>query len=245
MTLTDPFWLVLAIPLAMVAVAVAVAFASDVGPAMCGLGIAASGPVRFVRSAAGPIGHGRVGGRSQPLDAAGQRRRCKKKRPTSFIRPCTPAIRLAVVSFAETAAVEQSPAVGQVRRLLGRGGPRGVATWPMRSTWRFRWSTATIPAASWSFPTAAGPAATSLRRPPRRPRPAWPSITGPIERPGGRRSGHRAALQGPESVMPGESFMITAWLDSPLGPTGLLRIAARLGKSSPGARKPFPRAPAG
>ena len=35
-------------------------------------------------------------------------------------------------------------------------------------------------------------------------------------------------IEGPESVLPGESFMITAWIDSPLGQTDLLRIAARL-----------------
>ena len=34
--------------------------------------------------------------------------------------------KLAVVSFAETAAVEQSPQAGKFAELLGRSGPRGL-----------------------------------------------------------------------------------------------------------------------
>ena len=107
-------------------------------------------------------------------------------------------------------------AVGQVRRLLRRSGPRGVPTWPTRSTWPLSLIGREEPGrilvlsdGQWTgrdvAPAAARAAAAGVAVDYRA-----------IER---SAAGDLAIerIAGPESVLPGESFMITAWLDSPLG----------------------------
>ena len=127
MTLAQPFWLILLIPWAMLLwqwrlpsrllVVLRSAALSLLLLALCGLSLVLPDA----------LGHGGVGGRSQPLDAAGQRGPARRRRPTWSTRRCPPSDKLAVVSFAETAAVEQSPQAARFTGFSGRGGARRLA----------------------------------------------------------------------------------------------------------------------
>lgn len=212
MTLTDPFWLVLAIPAAMLLwlwplpsralnLLRAVALAAVVA-ALCGLAVSLpirSGTVVLVadRSLSMP-----TGSQSQQKEAA------------DLIHAAMESgNQLAVVSFGEKAAVERSPESGRFAgfstevggeasnladaidlglSLIERGRPGRLL---LLSDGRW---TGRDPATAAARAAAAGVALDY--------RPLQRSAAGDlaVER-----------IQGPESVMPGESFMITAWIESP------------------------------
>jgi hypothetical protein len=214
MTLADPFWLVLAIPLAMslglwplpsrLLAALRCTALVMLLLALCGLGLRLpirSGTVVLVadRSLSMPP-------ESEPLE---------REAADIVHGGMRPGERFAVVSFAERAVVEQSPQSGKFAgfsaevghdasrladalelalSLIGPDEPGRIfvlsdGQWTGRDVAR---------AASQA---AAAGVAIDFR---------------PIERP---RAGDLAVerIEGPDSVLPGESFMITAWLDSPLG----------------------------
>jgi len=214
MTLTDPFWLVLAIPLAMslwlwrlpsrLMFGLRCAALAMLIFAMCGLCVrlpVRSGTVVLVadRSLSMPPG-------SEAL---------QKEAAEIVYSKMDRGEGLAVVSFAEEAAVEQSPQSGKFVGFtaeVGReashladalelalslvGGDRPGRILILSDG---RWTGRDLSSAA--ARAAAAAAAIDYRL---------------IERPG---AGDLAIerIEGPESVLPGESFMISAWLDSPLG----------------------------
>ncbi len=216
MTLTDPFWLVLAIPAAMLlwlcplpsrlmSSLRAVALAAVV-LALCGLAISLpirSGTVVLVADRSF----------SMPEGATAQ-----QKEAADLIHAAMESgNQLAVVSFAEKAAVERSPESGKFSgfsvevggeasnladaidlglSLVDRGRPGRILILSDG-----RW-TGRDPAASAARAAASGVALDY--------RPQQRSAAGDlaVER-----------IQGPESVMPGESFMMTAWIESPVAQT--------------------------
>ena len=224
MTLADPFWLVLAIPLAMLLwwwrlpsrLLLRLALR---GPrsccvlALCGLSVRlpfARGTVVLVADRSLSMPPGSAALQEEAADIVHS--------------AMPPATSWRVVSFAETAAVEQSPQSGkfagfsaEVGReasrladaldlalsLVGSGEPGRVLVLSDG-----RWTGRDVAAAA--ARAAAAGVAIDYRA---------------IERP---RAGDLAIerSRGRNRVLPGESFMITAWLDSPLGADGLLRTAA-------------------
>ncbi|MBN1395834.1 MAG: VWA domain-containing protein [Pirellulales bacterium] len=213
MTFADPFWLVLAIPLALMLwlwplpsrllFGLRCAASALLLLALCGLSVLApvrSGVVALVadRSLSMPPG-------SEAL---------QKEAADIVHSAMQPGDKLAVVSFAETAALEQSPQSGKFAgfaadvgreassladaldlalSLFGRGEPGRVLILSDG-----RWTGRELASAA-ARASAAG----------------VPLDYRAIERAG---AGDLAVarIEGPGSVLPGESFMITAWLDSPL-----------------------------
>ncbi len=152
---------------------------------------------------------------------------------------------LAVVSFAETAAVEQSP---QASKFTGFSAEVGHDA--------SRLADALDLALSLVGKDESGRILAAVRRPMDRPRRLR------LGRPGrrrrhrhrlsgrrtvrGRRPGHRAGPGARQSVLPGESFMITAWIDSPLAQTSHLPACCRGDANDRrGHDAPSPPAPAG
>ncbi|MDZ7615873.1 MAG: VWA domain-containing protein [Patescibacteria group bacterium] len=212
MTLADPFWLVLIIPLAMtlwlwplpsrLLLCLRCATGILLLLALCGLSLllpVRSGTVVLVadRSLSMPPG-------SEAL----------QKEAADIVQAAMqPGDRLGVVSFAETAAVEQSPQTGQFQGFaaeVGRDASQladavdlALSLVPRESPGRIivlsdGHSTGRDVAASAARATAAG----------------VPVDYRALER---LSAGDLAVqrIQGPESAAPGESFMITAWLHSP------------------------------
>jgi Mg-chelatase subunit ChlD len=214
MTLSDPFWLALAIPLVMslwmwplssrLLIGLRCVALALLLLALCGLSVrlpVRSGTVVLVadRSLSMPAGSAAL--QQEAADIVHRNMRGRDK--------------LAVVSFAESAVVEQSPQAGKFAgfaadvgrdasrltdaldlalSLIGREDPGRILVFS-DGQWTGR------DVASAAARAAAGGVAIDYRA---------------LERP---RAGDLAIerIEGPESVMPGESFMITAWLDSPLG----------------------------
>ena len=213
MTLADPFWLVLVVPLAMslwlwrlpsrVLLGLRCAAWTLLLLALCGLSVwlpARCGTLVLVADRS----------LSMPSEAAALQREA-----ADLVHSGMPSgDKLAVVSFAETAAVEQSPQAGKFGGFSAEVGSEAShladaldlalslvgAEEPGRIL--------VLSDGQWTGREIAGPVARAAA--------AGVAIDyRTMERP---RSGDLAVqgIQGPESVLPGESFMITAWLDSPL-----------------------------
>ena len=136
MSLTDPFWLILAIPLAMLfwrwqlpsrllMLLRAVALAAAV-LALCGLSI-----VLPVRSGTVVV----IADRSLSMPADAERLQLEAIRLLQTSMP--PEDKLGVVSFAESAAVEQSPQRGELNAFPAWSA-RTPRNWPTPWTWAFR-----------------------------------------------------------------------------------------------------------
>ena len=138
MTLADPFWLVLAIPLAMSLwlwrlpsrLMLALRCAAPDG--------AAAGPVRPERSSL-PVRSGTVvlvADRSLSMPPGSE---ALQKEAADIVHSAMRVRRQAGGRVVRRNGGGRAIAAGgQVRRLLGRSRPRGLATWPTRSTWRCR-----------------------------------------------------------------------------------------------------------
>jgi Mg-chelatase subunit ChlD len=233
MTLGDPFWLVLAIPLAMSIwwwrlrvpghplagrgwrpiLVLRSATLILVLLALCKLSVRLS-----VHSGTTILVMDRSF--SMPEDSA-----AAQKEAADIVHAAMPAgDRLGVVSFGETAAVEQAPQsskfagctaeVGREASQLADALDLAVSLVPPAGHPAQRGSTGRILVLSdgrWTGRDISGAAARAAA--------AGVAIDYRLmERP---RAGDLAveSLQGPESVLPGESFMITAWIDSPLKDT--------------------------
>ncbi len=213
MTLGDPFWLVLAIPLAMslwwwrlpsraILVLRAAALVLLV-LALCKLSVRLS-----VHSGATILVMDRS--LSMPEESA-----AAQKEAADIVHAAMPdGDRLGVISFGETAAVEQAPQSGKFAGFTAEVGREAsqladaldlaASLIPSGDSGRVlvlsdgRWTGRDISAAA--ARAAAQGVAIDYRV---------------MER---SRAGDLAveSLQGPQSVLPGESFMITAWIDSPL-----------------------------
>ncbi len=233
MTLGDPFWLVLAIPLAMSIwwwrlrvpghplagrgwrpiLVLRSATLILVLLALCKLSVRLS-----VHSGTTILVMDRSF--SMPEDSA-----AAQKEAADIVHAAMPAgDRLGVVSFGETAAGEQAPQsskfagctaeVGREASQLADALDLAVSLVPPAGHPAQRGSTGRILVLSdgrWTGRDISGAAARAAA--------AGVAIDYRLmERP---RAGDLAveSLQGPESVLPGESFMITAWIDSPLKDT--------------------------
>jgi uncharacterized membrane protein len=214
MTLADPFWLVLAIPLAMtlwlwrlpsrLMLAMRCVAMGLVLLALCGLSVrlpVRSGTVVLVadRSLSMPSG-------SEAL----------QKEAADIVQAAIePGDKLAVVSFAQTAAVEQPPQAGKFNGFsaeVGREASHLAEALDTALSLVDRDEPGRILVLSDGLWTGRDVASAVARA-------ATAGVAidyRAIERP---RAGDLAidSLQGPESVMPGESFMMTAWIDSPHG----------------------------
>jgi Mg-chelatase subunit ChlD len=216
MTLGDPFWLVLAIPLAMslwrwrlasrpILVLRSAALILLL-LALCNLSVRLS-----VHSGTTVLVMDRS--LSMPEESA-----AAQKEAADIVHAAMPAgDRLGVVSFGETAAIEQAPQsakfagcsaeVGREASQLADAVDTAVSLLPPGESGRIlvlsdgRWTGRDISVAA--ARAAAAGVAIDYRL---------------MER---SRAGDLAveSIQGPESVLPGESFMITAWIDSPLKQT--------------------------
>ena len=147
--------------------------------------------------------------------------------------------KLAVVSFAETAAVEQSPQSGKFAGFsaeVGREASRLADALDLALSLIGREEPGRILVLSDGLWTGRNVAAATARA-------AAAGVAvdyRAIER---SRAGDLAIerIAGPESVLPGESFLIAAWLDSPVGQPVSYELL-RGAKSIARARRPFPRA---
>ncbi len=141
MTLAEPFWLILLIPLGDAALAVAAAVAAAAAAAGGGADGRAPGHVRAERGPAGALGHGRAGGRPQPLHARRQRGAWKRRRPTCSTRPCPPT-----TSWPWSRSPRRRRSSSRRRRPSSPASrPRWATTpraWPTPWTWPCRWSAA-------------------------------------------------------------------------------------------------------
>ena len=221
MTLGDPFWLVLAIPLAMAlwrwrlpsrslllmrsaALVLLLLAMCDLGvrlPAHCGTTV-----LVLDRSL------------SMPTDSA-----AAEKEAADILYAAMPAgDRLGVVSFAETAAIEQAPRpasgypgkfggcsadVGREASQLANALDLALSLLPPGEPGRIL----VLSDGRWTGSDISAPAA----------RAASAGVAIDYRLMERSRAGDLAvqSLQGPESAVPGESFMITAWLASPLSQT--------------------------
>jgi Mg-chelatase subunit ChlD len=214
MTLSDPFWLVLAIPLAMslwlwpmpsrlMSVLRGVALTLLI-MALCGLSVrlpVRSGTVVLVADRSLSMPSGSAALQREAADLVHSAMRSGDK--------------LAVVSFAETAAVEQSPQAGKFAGFsgeVGREASRLADALDLALSLVGREEPGRILVLSDGLWTGRDISASAARA-------AAAGVAIDYrdqQRPG---AGDLAIerIGGPESVLPGESFMITAWLDSPLG----------------------------
>jgi Mg-chelatase subunit ChlD len=214
MMLVDPFWLVLAIPLAM-----SLWFWPLPSRLMTGLRLAALAMLLLALcglSARLPLRSGTVvlvADRSLSMPPGSEAR---QKEAADIVQSAMhPGEKLAVVSFAETAAVEQSPQSGKFDAFsaeVGHEASRLADALDLALSLVGGESPGRILVLSdglWTGRDIASSAARAAA--------AGVAIDyRAMERP---RAGDLAIqrIEGPESVQQGESFMITAWLDSPLG----------------------------
>jgi len=214
MTLTDPFWLILLIPWAMSlwlwrmpsrlllvlrSMGLAALFL-----ALCGVSVVLpgrSGTVVLVADRS----------LSMPPDSAA----LEKEAADLVYAAMPPGDKLAVVSFAETAAVEQSPQASRFAGFsaeVGRDASRMADAFDLALSLIGKDESGRILLLSdgqWTGRDVAAPAARAAA--------AGVAIDyRAIER---SAAGDLAVerFQAPESVLPGESFMITAWISSPIG----------------------------
>lgn len=216
MTLVDPFWLVLAVPLVMalwrwrlpsrllMGLRVAASLLLMLG--LCGLSV-------LLPTRCGTVVV--VADRSLSMPSDGPS--LQKEAADLIHSAMPPGDRLAVVSFAETVAVEQSP---QASKFTGFSADVGSEASHLADALDVALSmigpdrpgrVLVLSDGQWTGRDVAGPAARAAA--------AGVAVDyRTIERP---RAGDLAiqSVQGPESALPGESFMITAWLDSPVAQT--------------------------
>ncbi len=182
MNITDPFWLVLAIPLAMSLWLWPLPSRLMFGLAVLVVGAVAVGAVRLEPAAAGPLGHGRVGGRPQSFDAAGKRFAGNGGgRHRSFDHaPET-------TSWPWCRSPKRRPSSNRPRRASSPvSRPRSAArprAWPTRSTWPCRLIGRDEPGRILVLSDGRWTGRDCLLRRPERRRRAWPSTTAPSNAP--------------------------------------------------------------
>lgn len=216
MTLADPFWLVLAIPLAM-------AMWLWPLPSRLMTGLRCAAFVLLLLALCGlsmrlPIRNGTVvlvadRSLSMPSQSAALEREAADLLHSTMPR----GDELAVVSFAETASVEQTPRSGKFAGFsteVGHDASRLADALDLALGLIGRETPGRILVLSdglWTGPDIARSAARAAA--------AGVAIDyRAIERPG---AGDLAVqrIEGPDSVLPGESFMLSAWIESPRGQT--------------------------